>query len=628
MRRSELTRRRFMALSGALTAVAADGAEAVQSAPAGGPHYPPSALEHALGAEPKQMHHPYGNALRYGADPTGTADSTAAIQSAIDVAWSSGAACHVPAGVYSISAGLIINQASARSEYRGGAFTLHGDGSGNAEATQDLRTTVIRTSSDITMLRYAQYRGERTNSGNYFIEGIRWIQTSPAAMRPVIQLDVLGAFSRWSQSDIYNAGAGDGLRCLMFTQALIERSTIVNRDWIAADPWLAKAVCAAGGTVINGRNLYVCTAAGTREPPTRSARAAGWSPYARSGVGVNILSQYSAGKGTIQHVSVRGYEVGFSLGTPGGSNSLLGVTLRECDVSNVAFGAIVNVNMENTLIDHCYFEGVERTNILDNGLYTCVRDNVITTASYLIGIDGSNAGTPLGGGFCVYDGNYVALGTQYVDGAARGVPDGVGIVVNATAAIPMTVTNNTIAWGHSGAAVANVVGLRLTGVDSMITYFGNKFSPNAGWSGGGRTAAFENATTSSTGSRGEGDRGFGFGMDGSGTFPSMSRGALGLWRNAAMLGNAAVASGVLTLGQASYHVLDFDAAQAVTALDPHGCGEGQVFVLRFVNGAATLVQGSHLKLIGSVSFTSGPNGSTHTFIMDDNVAYEIARAVY
>jgi|HubBroStandDraft_5_1064220.scaffolds.fasta_scaffold01012_5 hypothetical protein len=77
--------------------------------------YPRSAAESSAGVAPTNFNYPPGNVLRYGADPTGTADSTAAIQSALTVAQ----AVYLPAGNYATSAALTNGSAARR---------IHGDG--------------------------------------------------------------------------------------------------------------------------------------------------------------------------------------------------------------------------------------------------------------------------------------------------------------------------------------------------------------------------------------------------------------------------------------------------------------------------------------------------------------------
>lgn len=597
------------------------GADAVTRANVGQALYPVNAAETTLGVTPTNIWYPYGNALRYGADPTGVADSTAAIQNALNVAWMAKIGCYVPGGLYTISSELVINQASASSEYRGDGFRFYGDGSGNVEDQGDQRTTVVQTSSNITMLRYIQYLGTGTDSGNYFVEGIRWQQNSSSSTAPVVQLDVLGSFSRWSQCDIWNAGTGDGLRCLEFTQALIERSHIENRDYTAANTWNSTTAYVVGNTVINGQTLYICTANNTNKAPPNATY---WSVYSRSAAGVNIFAQYNAGLGLIRNVSVRGFQNGIVMGDTSG-NSTFGMTAEMCDVSNVGYGITINTNGEADRIVGCYFEGCEVKDILNKGRNSVIRDNVCLTASRTVVIDCS---TSAGGD--VIEGNDVQMSTYYLNGAGgAGVPNNIGIAVATTNFLGASVTNNRIGWGFSGTGVAGVIGLQLSGSanNPPISHNGNIFSPNAQWSGGTGTSAISDKTTSSSGSSGSGIVGFGQAADSSLFFPRMARGALGLWLGAT-LADAAIASGILTLTGATMHKLTCSGTQTITSINPVGVPEGHLFSIWVTNNKVTFAAGVELNLSGSTNYTVGTNGCIITFFMQDNAAYEVCRTAY
>ena len=79
------------------------------------PSYPISASETAASVIPTALQYIWGNVLRYGADPTGTADSTTAINNAL----LSNASVYIPSGTYLISASLNVQSNQ----------TVHGDGS-------------------------------------------------------------------------------------------------------------------------------------------------------------------------------------------------------------------------------------------------------------------------------------------------------------------------------------------------------------------------------------------------------------------------------------------------------------------------------------------------------------------
>jgi hypothetical protein len=110
MQRRDLSR--ILLASSAVPLLAAKSATAQTGS---APFYPQSAAESSAGATPTNFNYPPGNVLRYGADPTGAADSTTAIQSALNVAQ----AVYFPAGNYVTSAALTNGIASRR---------IHGDG--------------------------------------------------------------------------------------------------------------------------------------------------------------------------------------------------------------------------------------------------------------------------------------------------------------------------------------------------------------------------------------------------------------------------------------------------------------------------------------------------------------------
>jgi hypothetical protein len=90
--------------------------------------YPQTAAEAAAGVVPTFYFYPELNPLRYGADPTGVADSAAASQAALNVALQKNGAITYPVGQYKHLSGVIGTLASAVA-----SLSLFGSG---AEATQ------------------------------------------------------------------------------------------------------------------------------------------------------------------------------------------------------------------------------------------------------------------------------------------------------------------------------------------------------------------------------------------------------------------------------------------------------------------------------------------------------------
>jgi hypothetical protein len=97
VQRRELSQ--LLLASSAASALAVGAAQA-QTSPASG--YPRTPAEIAAGVTPTNIIYPQGDVRRYGADPTGGSDSTAAIQSALNVA----ANVYLAAGTYLITSPL------------------------------------------------------------------------------------------------------------------------------------------------------------------------------------------------------------------------------------------------------------------------------------------------------------------------------------------------------------------------------------------------------------------------------------------------------------------------------------------------------------------------------------------
>jgi len=532
--------------------------------------YARTQAEITLGLIPVNILYPPGNALRWGADPTGIADSTVALQNWLDASYQTLIDAYLPGGTYTISAVLILNH-SDQTNYRGRAFRVYGAGAGPVFVTPGSTgegTSVIRSSLDTTLMQYQQYLGAVTTSGNYYVTGIRFEANSSVA---AVQLDVLGEYSLFERNEIFQSGIGDGLRCLELTKGTIQYNNILNRDWNTAG-------LGAG----------------------------------RVGAGINIFSQYNAGLGTVRKNTCRGFKDAYVFGDGSHDLSALGVYDNECSV--VYRGMTIGATSSKCALIHNYFEGVELTLITDLGRYSVVRDNISQGGTWTTGINGGSQG-----GGCIYDGNEIGLPP-----AQSNVT---GITVVGTANLPCQVTNNQIIWGSSGTGLSNVIGIAISGLDAMIRHDGNMLNPNGGWAGASNCNAFVDNTTSST-SSGDGVRGFGQSQDSGTLFPRMARGAYGLWRNATALGNAAVSANVLTLTAATYHVVTCSSAQTVTSFSQLVAEEGHVYVIRFTNANVSLQNGTNLKLSGSANFTPGASGAIMAFIFDGNIAFEIHRTAF
>ncbi|HEY6927526.1 MAG TPA: glycosyl hydrolase family 28-related protein, partial [Steroidobacteraceae bacterium] len=110
-----MKRRELSQLLLASSATSALAFRSVQAQTYTAPSYPTSAAESAAGVAPTNNTYPPGDVRRYGADPTGSSDSTTALQSALNVAQ----AVYIPSGQYTITAPLRNNISKRR---------IYGDG--------------------------------------------------------------------------------------------------------------------------------------------------------------------------------------------------------------------------------------------------------------------------------------------------------------------------------------------------------------------------------------------------------------------------------------------------------------------------------------------------------------------
>jgi hypothetical protein len=599
--------------------------------------YPQTQAESTVGVTPTNLIYPPGNAWRFLnaaqlSDVQGFTflqDCTTALQNWLDCAYVGNIKAYLPAGGYLISSTLTINHGYTIDgiDYRGRRLTVYGDGAGSVQARSVMRTSVLQGNGNFTLLRWNQYLGVGTDSQPYEITGIRFEQLSGSCTVAVVQLDVLGYFSWFHDCEIWQAGSGDGLRLLQLTQAVIERCTIQNRDWVAETPWNSTTAYVVGNQVIQGRQLYSCITANTNNAPPNAGY---WSPFSRVGVGVDIFGQYNAGLGTVRNVSVRGFEFGFLQGAVS-TGILQGVSYVECDVSNVLYGIWISnytsgqvYYQDNARIERCYFEGCEGDCIVDYGTNTIVRDCVLVTAPYVTAIDGS-----LSAGGSVYSSNEIAMGTQYVNNVAQGITASVGIYVAPSSTNPVTIVNNSFDWAWSGGSLAGCCAIKIgAGVDPYVTMSGNTFSPVTQWTGGAGTQTIIDNSTTGDGSGTTGVLGYAVGQDNARAFPVLRRGALYLYGNPVALGNSAVTSNILYLGEASYYLVNCTTSQSINAIG--GLTTGQMVTCRVTNGNLTFNPTINLKLAGSTNVTSGNNGITITFLCrpGSGVAEEVSRTVY
>lgn len=103
------------------------------------PFYAQTAAEIAASITPTSTQYIAGSILRYGADPTGTNDSTAAIQAAVNQWAQGGAPVYVPSGTYKQLTSVTLTATStgrgAATVTNGTGFRMYGDGQGKSIIT-------------------------------------------------------------------------------------------------------------------------------------------------------------------------------------------------------------------------------------------------------------------------------------------------------------------------------------------------------------------------------------------------------------------------------------------------------------------------------------------------------------
>jgi hypothetical protein len=202
----------------------------------------------------------------------------------------------------------------------------------------------------------------------------------------------------------------------------------------------------------------------------------------RTGTGFDIQPKASGGLITIRKVTSRGFATGFKVCDP--TIITLSMLLDQLQCSVVTDGILIGTGGVKTVLDTCYFEGVQEGKcIIDKGRATTVQNCFIYNSSYTVGIDS----TYLTEGN-LYSGNtiYLSLENQIgIDLFTQGDAPGYS----------KTVRDNFIYFTASGGSVAGVNGIRLTGANPAANVVGNTFKPRRNWVGGAGTLKINDATT-------------------------------------------------------------------------------------------------------------------------------------
>lgn len=502
----------------------------------------------------------------FGAVGDGVTDDTAAIANAIAYAWTIGTSVYVPAGKY--IAKITIPPAGV-GEYRGDVFELYGDGaaSGFLDDPYVTGTRIISPDTDPTFT-YDNTLGPGVAASNtYYIRNIRFQGNTS---NPVMLLDRFsGDYSVIEECEVRQNGTGDGIKIDHGYAGTLRNCYVMNKDLIAPP-----------GTVRTG-----------------------------TGVSVSASSTLSGGLLRFEHVTTRGFDTGFIIGGAGAppAPSILSTVLEQCECSTVTNGILVGTGVRKTVINDCYFEGVEDTCIYDRGTSTTVSNSFfIGTASTCFDIGIRSTDTTYGN---VYFANEIQLSQAgaigidlYTDGDANG---------------RSKVVRDNFIYNNSASA-ANITGVKLTGSNPTATVQGNIFRPRRAWTGAS-TLKINDLTT-----------GINTGIvpltDALNEFPLYSNIGISLG-NGGTLTESSVAAGVLSLGAASF--VDFSPTVATNVNQLSIAGVSGRIVLITCNANATLVDGPFMVLAGGANFTGSGQILLNVRILGGVVyAYEISRTVF
>lgn len=593
--------------------------------------YGRTAVETSTGVTPSSYQYPPGHAFRYMSASVITnvlaynylSNVTTAVQSAMNVAWSSQIPCYCPGGGYLID-GLTMPGAAA---FRYRSFEMHGDGVGEIFARTLQGGTIFQGTGNTPAITYTP-DSPNTGNGQALIYGMRFEWNSNTY---VLNFGSLYGQSYLHDIAVYQGGIGGGIQCQLSNTTEFNRIYIINRDWNTAGLGLA-----------------------------------------RVGIGLNTTQSINTGLSMFRKITSRGFLTAYNIGN--GTTSAYVNKFEHCECSVVRNGFIINANTSGTVIDSCYLEGGDGgTAITDNGNYTKVL-NTLSFAGWIKHIDSTNGG--LYGSR--YDGNILSAGSVasciLIDIASTGASGGPGKsatnnmltysgsgTANFTASI--TATTMTVTAFASGPALVvgmeiagagvtvgttitgygtgtggigtypinpgQVVGsvamtglipgvnaFRIAGIEPRLNLSGNVYDPRGLFVGGTGTMAINDTSTSG------GNYGLTQAKAGALEFPYLSRGGMSLGEGATLV-DANVTANVLSFNS-PYHVVTMAGAQTVTNLSGFTATDLPYVTFRTTNANCSFTDSANLQMIGAVTFT-GPG--MITFLRDSGVWFEDRRGL-
>ncbi len=498
------------------------------------------------------------------------ADVTSAVNDAVDYAYRNSLRLKFPPGGYLVT--QIVLPDNPAVDPRAYGFEMVGAGRGEAFVYVNPRGTVIRGSSATLSTLKFQQTAPNQGSGVLLIHDIRFEGTQNAGV-PVVDLEALYGASRYYNVDHYQFGAGDGFSCGFMATGTVDH---------------CYSLC---GNLIGGQPAWNVSGAA-----------------ARTGTGFILRADINCGLATFEKCTSRGWDQAYDIGNTSGVVTIFSAALNACECSVVTNGMRIRARAWKGTINNGYYEGVTGKCILNEGDFTTISNGSFGTG-FAVGIDDSsttNTGT-------LILGNELQVATvtpcTLVDVGSSGSFGGPQKVVK----------GNTFTWSASGGSIANIIGLKISGLNPRVEHSGNSFTPSGPWVGGAGTIAISD--TSTTGLGGTGQRGMGgLGLvpNGNQQFTKLSQGAIGFGIPEDPLDGDAITAGVLTLGQGSYFQLDIvgTAPTNITSICTSGgkTNQGDFIIIECLDDNPTFIDGANLKLDGGTDYTPPAGGAILQFV--------------
>ncbi len=528
---------------------------------------------------------PYLNAFSYFSEAEQVAvkaysyavDVTTALQAAMNAAYAAQVKLYTPSGGYLVTGldvpGTNDNTGKAKT------FRMFGEGFGEAGVIGLKNAgTVLYSTTDAPILHYD---ATAANNGSGTVE-IAHLAVYGNSTTPVVNLESFYGTSTIHDCVICQDGIGNGLEI----------------NW---------------GATYTIENCYI----------TGASYAATSLGAARTGIGFYAAQNTSScGLQKMVGCTVAGWHTPIQLGVTGGPAYTYAPQVVRCEIAYCYTGIVLSPFCEHAVVEGCYFEGADGGSyVVDKGNYNHVLNNFFFYSTGSLGsytMLTSTDPSKFGGR---YEGN-----TFYLFNVAS---TGIDVASNAVDGGPSKV----ISRNHfiQSATTANVVGIKLAGVDPRVEMLSNDFQPAGAWTGSNSYKVNDISTSSDT-TTGTAVYGMTLAQSKTGalTVPRLGRGAHNIAVDPTVLNNTNVAAGVLTIGELSAFTFTPTSNVSITSIAAPNLPD-KTFSIHVTATAftVTFTQGTLLKLTGSTNLATGANGCWLTFqVKPGGVCWETSRIVY